>query len=568
MKSCRLRAELFPKNAFIERAEMTNRYSKALKVAGAFAFLDEAQEMTMAHYYQAIKLAEDSGKSLLKMLARPPNYARLARFIADKGTALTIPEIQEKLPFFRVGDQVRKDMLRQAIAFGMRNNIVIRRGLMDEGVETFTGEKLKPTNVDEIQISVSHHEAYDYVTGQVPFKEFAMLSELKEDHFVTHVFKNGHRHNQNLIPGFNLLVLDVDGGIPISAAHKLLAGHAFATYTTRRHAEDAHRYRVLLPTSHFLKLSVDDYKAFMDSVFKWLPFPMPTDPGANQAAKKWLINHDAVWHVETQGQPKRTARVALDDVERDFGDPQLEGPEPGQACSIETRPHPSRQEPVGNELLANSADGFLPAQSLVLDQVIVEDRFGHEVAELNHVRQALEESRVLGPDRVAPDGAKLSRDLSGIFPCLFSPGAGQEFRVHLGVATGDRGKLASLDHRPDRHALVGILETLEFGLETVDHTGAGLVRRDVSLDLDAPGFVALILVHFDELRGKAHAMNRRMAVPSGFGWWTRCPARCLSKRSPGGRSPATASLPRSAPSAHPAMTGSGGSGHHSGETPT
>lgn len=301
MKACQLRCELFPKDATIERAEMKHRYSKALKAAGAFAFLDEAQVMTMDHYYQAIKLAEESGAALKKMLARTPNYARLARFIADKGTELTIPEIQEKLPFFRVGDGARKDMLRQAVAWGIRNNVVIRRGLMDEGIETFTGEKLKPTNLNEIQISVSHHEAYDYVMGQVPFKDFPMLSELKEDHFVTHGFKNGHRHNQNLIPGFNLLVLDVDGGIPLQTAHELLAGHVFATYTTKRHTDDAHRYRILMPTSHTLKLSVDDYKTFMDSVFEWLPFPMPTDPGANQAAKKWLINHDAQWHVEGEG---------------------------------------------------------------------------------------------------------------------------------------------------------------------------------------------------------------------------------------------------------------------------
>lgn len=301
MKSCKLRAELFPQDSIIERAEMTHRFSKALKIAGAFAFLDEAQEMTMDHYYQAIKLAEDSGRALKKMLARQPNYARLARHIADKGTELTIPELQEKLPFFKIGDVQRKDMMRQAIAWGLRNNVVIRRGMIDDGIETFIGEKLKPTNVNEIQISVSKHEAYDYVSGLVPFKDFAMLSELQEDHFVTHAFKNGHRSNQNHVPGFNLLVLDVDGGIPLKVAHELLEGYSFATYTTKSHTESANRYRILMPTSHMLKLSIEDYKAFMDSVFEWLPFPMPTDQTSNQAAKKWLINHDAQWHIETEG---------------------------------------------------------------------------------------------------------------------------------------------------------------------------------------------------------------------------------------------------------------------------
>src|SRR5690606_4139952 len=49
---------------------------------------------------------------------------------------------------------------------------------------------------------------------------------------------------------------------------------------------DEHRFRILIPTTHVLKLSADDYKQFMQNVFQWLPFEVDAQTG--QRARKWL----------------------------------------------------------------------------------------------------------------------------------------------------------------------------------------------------------------------------------------------------------------------------------------
>lgn len=98
----------------------------------------------------------------------------------------------------------------------------------------------------------------------------------------------GYRDDQHCMEGFNTCILDMDGGVSIKMVELLLAKYKYFIYTTKRHTPEKNRFRLILPTSHKLKLSRDDYKEFMVNVFNFLPFELDSQTG--QRSRKWLSN--------------------------------------------------------------------------------------------------------------------------------------------------------------------------------------------------------------------------------------------------------------------------------------
>lgn len=96
------------------------------------------------------------------------------------------------------------------------------------------------------------------------------------------------RREDNCIPGFNIVVLDVDDGFTIETVSLLMKDYTFLIHTTKRHTEKQHRFRIILPLSHVIKLNAPDYKEFMNSLYDWLPFDV--DRQTNQRSRKWLAN--------------------------------------------------------------------------------------------------------------------------------------------------------------------------------------------------------------------------------------------------------------------------------------
>ena len=88
-----------------------------------------------------------------------------------------------------------------------------------------------------------------------------------------------------------MIVIDVDGTATIEQAQSVLKEYTYHIYTTKRHTTQQHRFRIVIPMSHTLKFSCDEYKEFMDNVLEFLPFE--TDEQTSQANRKWLSNPDA-----------------------------------------------------------------------------------------------------------------------------------------------------------------------------------------------------------------------------------------------------------------------------------
>lgn len=297
--ACERNAETLPEHDEIKKAELSHRYFKALKLAGAYAFVDKSQEVEMEHLMSAILLVEESGAAFQAILNREPSYAKLAKYIADVGTEVTHADLYEALPFYKAGAAARNEQMALAAAWGYKRHIIIKKTFND-GIEFFQGEKLKETDLNEIIVSYSNHWAFNYQAERAPFDQLHLMTQAPDMHWANHHFRNGHRSSENVIPGFNMVVIDVDGGVKLDLVHDLLKEYKFMTYTTKRHSEQEHRFRLMLPINYQLELDGNDYKEFMNAVMEWLPFP--TDESANQREKKWEAFAGGAYHYNLEGE--------------------------------------------------------------------------------------------------------------------------------------------------------------------------------------------------------------------------------------------------------------------------
>lgn len=297
--ACEKASDELPDHEEIRKSELSHRYFKALKLAGAFAFVDQSNEVEMGHLMSAILLVEESGESFKTILSREKAYVRLAKYIASVDSEVTHADLHEALPFYKQGNAARNEMMTLATAWGYKKHIVIKKTFVD-GIEFFSGETLEETNLNEMIVSYSDHWAYNYLGERVPFDQLHNLTQTAGMHWANHHFKNGHRAEENVFAGFNMVVVDVDEGISLEAAHELMKDYKFLTYTTKRHTDDHNRFRMVLPINYHLDLDSEDYKEFMNSFLEWLPFK--SDESANQRAKKWESFDGGQYHYNMDGE--------------------------------------------------------------------------------------------------------------------------------------------------------------------------------------------------------------------------------------------------------------------------
>jgi hypothetical protein len=292
--ACEKFADSLPEHEEIRKAEINHRYFKALKLAGAYAFIDQSSEVEMDHLLSAILLVEESGASFTQILSREKPYVKLAKYIADVGEDVTHSDLHEALPFYGRSKSHRDEMMILATAWGYKRHIIIKKSFTD-GIEFFRGEKLQETDLDKIKISYGTNWAFNFLGEEVPFDQLHVVTQATGHHWCNHHFKKGHRAEENVIPGFNMVSIDVDGGITLEAVHELMKDIKFLTYTTKRHDPDGeHRFRLMIPINYTLELDTEEYREFMNSLMLWLPFK--TDESANQRAKKWESFDGGTYH--------------------------------------------------------------------------------------------------------------------------------------------------------------------------------------------------------------------------------------------------------------------------------
>lgn len=288
---CEKLAELYQEHDEIKKAEVSHRYFKALKLAGAYAFVDDSPELTTDHLYYAIKLAEESGEAFHRLLTRDRTYVKLAKYIATAKREVTQADLVEDLPFYKGASSQKNETLSLAIAYGYKNNIIIKKSFSD-GIEFFRGETLQETDLTKMVVSYSQDIVTDYQNEYAPFDQLHRLTNTKGLHWLSHHLNGGYRNEENCIQGFNIMVLDCDGTVQLQTVKTLLKDYKYLIYTTKRHTDEENRFRILMPMNYTLKMDGKEFKEFMGNVCEWLPFTIDKD--ACQRSRKWL-SHDNLY---------------------------------------------------------------------------------------------------------------------------------------------------------------------------------------------------------------------------------------------------------------------------------
>ena len=281
---CDLLADKMKEHEDIPKAEMSHRYYKALKLAGTYAFIDGSHEVKEAHLHSAIKLVEESGQAFSKILTRERNYVKLAKYLANVGREVTQVDLVEDLQFYRGAEAQKRELMALAIAYGYKNNIIIKK-TYDQNIEFLTGESMEVTSLDKLTLSYGTDITKDFKADVAPFDQLHKLVRLPNYHYTAHHFLDGYRNSTNLIQGFNMVILDIDSGVNLLTAQKLLDGYKCLFTTTKRHTPTLNRFRIIMPLSHKVKLSAEVYAQFMENVFNWLPFEV--DTATKDCARKW-----------------------------------------------------------------------------------------------------------------------------------------------------------------------------------------------------------------------------------------------------------------------------------------
>lgn len=279
----------------VQKAEISHRYYKALKLAGAYAFIDGSREITEDHLYSAICLAEESGQAFAELLTRERNYVKLAKYIATIGREVTQVDLVEDLPFYKGSESQRKELMALAVAYGYKNNIVIKRSY-SEGIEFLEGESMAETDLNKMILSYSKDITYHFKADYAPFDSLHNVTCKTGYHYTAHHYKDEHRLGTNAIQGFNMVMIDVDDGISFDSAQLLLKDYKCFFSTTKRSTDEKNRFRIIFPLSHIVKLNAVEYSKFMNNVFKWLPFNV--DTGAKDNARKWASFNGKTYYQE------------------------------------------------------------------------------------------------------------------------------------------------------------------------------------------------------------------------------------------------------------------------------
>ncbi len=300
---CEARADKLNEHEEMRKAELGHRHFKALKLAGAYAFVDGCPEITEQHAYYAIKLAEESGKAFQDLLTRDRPHVKLAKYLSSIGRRVTHADLIEDLPFYKGAAAIKEEMLKLAIAFGYQNSMIIKKEFTD-GVEFLKGETLQKTDLSSLMVSYSQDIATGYKEDTCKFEDLHKMTQHAGVHWCNHSFRGGARNEDCTIPGFNMIVLDIDDGVPMSTCQMLLKEYKAMFYTTKSHQVEKNglvcdRYRVVIPTNFKLELDREDYKEFMKNLFDFLPFTV--DEATGQRARKWMSNPGS--YVYQDGKP-------------------------------------------------------------------------------------------------------------------------------------------------------------------------------------------------------------------------------------------------------------------------
>lgn len=270
-------------------------FDKIVKLATLHAIAGGSQNVVdddIGYAYDFYKRCRDTVQDLFNT---EPQHKRIYKLIKQYGE-LTKSEILEKDIFQR--NTFNEDIgLVYELAY-RNNEVLVERG---HKIKRYSIEPLPRTDLNKIIVSIAIDgkgaKSVLFKNLELPFfgerNSIEKLVRSENYEAFSFVHYDGKRSDKNAIEGQNAIAFDFDEGITIEEAQEILKPFTYILYTTKSHAEENHRFRVILPTKHKFYVNPEQHKGLIENIANLLGLPS-YDVATRNISRLWFTNPYAV----------------------------------------------------------------------------------------------------------------------------------------------------------------------------------------------------------------------------------------------------------------------------------
>ena len=183
-------------------------------------------------------------------------------------------------------------------------------------------EELEVNRLDKMIVSTSINKSkkpemeINFKSQEVPFFGEGMTIEALVqsknvqsfclNHFeATDKAPDGHRKKDYVIPGQNMLGLDIDEGMTIKEAQEKLSMYQYILYTTKSHQKDKNgiicdRFRIIIPTKTTFYVTPEQHKGLYENITEILEIPS-YDVATRNQGRLWFTSPEATVVAKNDG---------------------------------------------------------------------------------------------------------------------------------------------------------------------------------------------------------------------------------------------------------------------------
>jgi len=291
----------------IMNAEYRERHFKVAKLAGAYAFIDGRDEVSVKDVDYAINLTQHSSASLQRIGDSKSMIERLyLRIRSEEGFVHT----QDMLSFGLISKshttkikEHAEEMESYADVYGdvyevMRdNNGKISAVRITQLITTSSESCIFSASMPRRSGEYNHDSGYK--KAELEFNSIAdWVTQEKKVCYAPVGFKDGKRNNESTEAYSNLIIMDIDEGMTIGYAKEIFKDYYAMITTTRNHQKEKNgvvcdRFRVILLANKYIYTTPAKYKQLMENIQKFYDFSM--DTACFDKAHIYYSNPSEVW---------------------------------------------------------------------------------------------------------------------------------------------------------------------------------------------------------------------------------------------------------------------------------
>jgi hypothetical protein len=282
------------------KVEVENRAWKALRLAGIYAVFDGTKVVCEKNMLDAIEWTESRDHDVKELLRRRTNEERIFDYLERHDEFVTRQQIKTEAigTISKVEFEYSMEIIHE---YAERRDAVIIEKI--EGVKNFYMiEQAQKIDSSEIRMSISNDLAKGFVTKTGSWDKFDEI--LKSGfNYSAGSFKDNHRTKDNYMGEQDVVILDIDDGIPIEAAKTFFGEWDCWIATTKSHQKEKNglicdRFRVVLLPNIKIKMDADTYSEFMANIMDGLGGF--ADPSCKDASRFYYgFKESEVWKSDS-----------------------------------------------------------------------------------------------------------------------------------------------------------------------------------------------------------------------------------------------------------------------------